>query len=291
LVAPERNPIIDLPRSRRRRQGERHLVVVPEQRPELLPQPVGEVTRSEILQSTAEQPELVQLVEQVDAAAFRTFMLYSDLGPLWSAVYEVFPEYQLVLRDAATGGHVAHGNMVPFVWDGTYNGLPRSAAEMVHLALEHNRQGLRPTALGALQAVVNPACQGTGVSARMLQHMAGAATTRGYTSLFAPIRPNQKDQYPLVPLANYVGWTRADGLPRDPWQRVHVRLGATPAGVVSRWLSVTASLDEWADWTGLVFPESGAYVIPGGLVPLDVDVEDDTGRYVEPHLWMHYRLG
>jgi hypothetical protein len=50
-------------------------------------------------------------------------------------------------------------------------------------------------------------------------------------------------------------------------------------------------LDEWADWTGLVFPESGAYVIPGGLVPLDVDVEDDTGRYVEPHLWMHYRLG
>jgi GNAT superfamily N-acetyltransferase len=268
LAARERNPNIKHPRSRG-----------------------GEVARGEILQSISEQPGLVELVEGVDAAAFPTFMLCSDLTPLWPAIYEVFSEYQLVLRDASTGRHLAHGNMVPFFWTGTYNELPQSATEMVHLALEQNRRGLRPTAVGALQAVVNPAHQGTGLSARMLRHMAGLATIRGHASLFAPIRPNWKERYPLVPLANYARWTRADGLPYDPWHRVHVRLGATPAGVVSRWVSVTASVNEWADWTGLVFPESGEYPIPGGLVPLDVDVQDDVGCYIEPHLWMHYQLG
>jgi hypothetical protein len=257
---------------------------------ELPPPRGGEVARGGILQSILEQPELLQIVKGVDAAAYPTFMLHSDLTPLWPAIYEVFPEYQLVLRDGGTGRHLAHGNMVPFFWTGTYNGLPRSAAEMVHLALEHNRRGLRPTAVGALQAVVNPADQGTGVSARMLQYMAGLATIRGHASLFAPIRPNRKERYPLVPLANYVRWTRADGLPYDPWHRVHVRLGATPAGVVSSWLSVTASVNEWAEWTGVAFPESGEYLIPGGLVPLDIDLQGDVGCYVEPHLWMHYRL-
>jgi hypothetical protein len=92
LVGREQNPILELPRSRG-----------------------GEVTRGEILHSILEQPELVQLVERVDAAAYRTFMLYSDLAPLWPAIYEVFPEYQLVLCDAATGRHVAHGNMAPSV--------------------------------------------------------------------------------------------------------------------------------------------------------------------------------
>jgi hypothetical protein len=250
----------------------------------------GSVSRSEVLQSISEQPELVHVVEDVDEIAYPTFMQHSDVTPLWPAIYEVFSEYQLVLSDGDTGRHLAHGNMVPFVWSGTYNGLPRSAAEMVNLALEQNRRGLRPTAVGALQAVVNPAEQGTGLSARMLQHMAGLATTRGYESLFAPIRPNHKARYPLVPLANYLRWTRADGLAYDPWQRVHLGLGATPVEVVSRWLSVTAPVNDWTDWTGLVFPESGEYVIPGGLVPLDVDVEGAIGCYVEPHLWMHYRL-
>jgi hypothetical protein len=246
--------------------------------------------RGEVLQSISEQPELVQVVEGVDAVAYPTFMHHSDLTPLWPAIYESFSDHQLALTDGDTGRHLAHGNMVPFVWSGTYSGLPRSAAEMVHLALEQKRRGMRPTAVGALQAVVNPADQGTGVSARMLQCMARLATMRGYASLFAPIRPNHKARYPLATLANYVRWTRADGLAYDPWQRVHLGLGATPVEIVSRWLSVTASVREWTDWTGLVFPESGAYVIPGGLVPLDVDVEDAIGCYVEPHLWMHYRL-
>jgi hypothetical protein len=37
-------------------------------------------------------------------------------------------------------------------------------------------------------------------------------------------------------------------------------------------------------------PQSGSYVVPGGLVPVEIDVEADRGHYEEPHVWMHYRI-
>ena len=161
---------------------------------------------------------------------------------------------------------------------------------MVELALQQKRRGLRPTAFGALQAVVHPAHQKGGKSSLMLQAMASQATALGMRALFAPIRPTHKTRYPLARIESYVGWIRADGQAVDPWQRVHARLGATPAGIVARWLTVTATPSDWADWTGLVFPDTGRYVVPGALVPLDIDLERNVGTYVEPHLWMHYRL-
>ena len=39
-------------------------------------------------------------------------------------------------------------------------------------------------------------------------------------------------------------------------------------------------------WTELALPESGAYVVPGALVPIQVDRERDEGVYVEPNVWM-----
>jgi hypothetical protein len=243
-----------------------------------------------VFQTLADRPAWRAVLKQVDAAAYPVFMQHTDFAPLWPLVFAAFPEYQLILVDTHTGRHLAHGNMVPFAWDGTPAGLPQSATEMVQRALEHRRRGVRPTALGAIQAVVDPACQGGGLSVQMLRGMAHLAATCRVPDLFAPIRPTQKARFPLAPFERYVGWTRPDGLPFDPWQRVHARLGATPAGIVDRWLTVTASTDEWARWTGLVFAETGPYVVPGALVPVEIDAERGSGRYVEPHLWMRYRI-
>ena len=38
------------------------------------------------------------------------------------------------------------------------------------------------------------------------------------------------------------------------------------------------------------FPESGAYVVPGALVPVEIDREAYQGVYVEPNVWMQHRL-
>lgn len=43
---------------------------------------------------------------------------------------------------------------------------------------------------------------------------------------------------------------------------------------------------EWAAWTGLEFPGSGSFVIPGALVPVAINLERDQGDYVEPNQWM-----
>ena len=36
----------------------------------------------------------------------------------------------------------------------------------------------------------------------------------------------------------------------------------------------------------MALPESGAYVVPGALVPVEIDRERDEGVYVEPNICM-----
>jgi len=236
------------------------------------------------------RPELPAVCQAVDATAYPAFMQHTDLAPHWPSIYAAFPVTQFVMIDGRTGGHDAHGNMVPLAWECALTTLPPSAVVMVERALAMVDSGRPVTAYGALQVVVSPTAQRRGLSGRMLGEMAACAARLGAESLFAPIRPTQKDRYPQWPLASYASWTRADGLPLDPWHREHVRLGAAPAGVVDAWLTTSATLAHWEAWTGLRFPERGEYVVPGALVPMFADIEAGVGRYIEPHLWMHYRL-
>ena len=37
-------------------------------------------------------------------------------------------------------------------------------------------------------------------------------------------------------------------------------------------------------------PESGRYVVPGALEPIEVDRERDVGLYVEPNVWMRHKV-
>lgn len=51
-------------------------------------------------------------------------------------------------------------------------------------------------------------------------------------------------------------------------------------------MTVRGTVAEWEGWTGMRFPESGAYVVPGALCPVEMDVEGDLGVYGEPNVWM-----
>jgi hypothetical protein len=37
-------------------------------------------------------------------------------------------------------------------------------------------------------------------------------------------------------------------------------------------------------------PRDGTYVVPGALVPVEIDRERDEGVYVEPNVWMHHTV-
>jgi hypothetical protein len=120
--------------------------------------------------------------------------------------------------------------------------------------------------------------------------MARAAGEHGLECLVAPVRPTWKERYPLTPLERYMRWERPDGLPFDPWIRLHHRLGAEILALAPRSLDVRGTVAAWEEWTGMAFPESGDYVVPGALVPVAVDREHDEGRYVEPNVWMRHRV-
>jgi hypothetical protein len=114
--------------------------------------------------------------------------------------------------------------------------------------------------------------------------MVDLARRFGFSSLIAPVRPNWKERYPLVPIEHYVRWTRPDGYAFDPWIRVHLRLGATLGPTLPRSMRITGTVAEWETWTGMRFPESGEYVVPAGLTTLHVDTDRDIGEYWEPNV-------
>lgn len=79
-------------------------------------------------------------------------------------------------------------------------------------------------------------------------------------------------------------------MPFDPWIRAHRRLGAEFVQVVPSTVTVTASVAVWERWTGMSFPETGQYVIPGALQPVLIDRERDVGVYEDPNVWMRHKV-
>jgi hypothetical protein len=216
------------------------------------------------------------------------FMLYDDTAATrWGLLYERFGEFQFWGLDASTGELVAKCNCVPVAFD-THD-LPESGwREALRTAMDDDRE---PTLLCALQIQIARSRRNEGLSAVALAEMRRIGIAHGFADLVAPVRPTLKARYPLVAAERYAAWTREDGLPFDPWLRVHARAGATLVRVCHESMHVPGTVAQWEEWAGMAFPESGRYVVPEALVPVEIDREADRGLYVEPNVWMHHRLG
>ena len=92
------------------------------------------------------------------------------------------------------------------------------------------------------------------------------------------------------PMASYAVRTREDGLPLDPWLRVHVRAGGRIDRVAARSMVIPGTVEEWREWTGLPFDATGPVVVPGALAPVMCDAEHGTAVYVEPNVWVRHRI-
>jgi hypothetical protein len=201
---------------------------------------------------------------------------------------EAVPDWQFVLFDER-GDPVVGGNCIPFEWDHDPAHLPDGIDGVLQNAAAMFAAGRTPTAASALQIVVRRDRLGHGLSRRAIETMAGIVAQHGVRDLVAPVRPTQKHRYPLIELDRYAHWRRADGSLFDPWLRAHERAGATPVGVCPHSMTITGTVDEWEEWAGMAFPETGLYVVPDALVPVAIDRERNLGTYVEPNYWMHHR--
>jgi GNAT superfamily N-acetyltransferase len=197
-----------------------------------------------------------------------------------------FADFAFFLLDE---GRVAAGGWgVPFVWDGTPEGLPEGYRTAMVASVE-DRESKRPVnAFCFMGAAVARDYDGRGLGAEVLSALTDRAREAGLGQVVAPIRPTWKHKYPLVSMADYATWSREDGLSIDPWIRTHQRMGASIVKPAPNSIVVSASVAEWEGWAAMPFPVSGAYVVPRALNLVEVDRESDRAVYREDNLWVRH---
>jgi GNAT superfamily N-acetyltransferase len=212
-------------------------------------------------------------------------MYHADLGGLFERVVAEYTEFDFYAWDDERGEVIGGGRAIPATWDGRTEGLPDRGVEAV-VEARFSEDAPTPNVLCALQIVVAPEYRGQGLSRRMIERMAEIGRDHGLDTLIAPVRPSIKHQYPLTPTDRYVAWRRGDGTHFDPWLRTHERLGAEIVKIAPESMRVSGTVTEWEEWTQMALPETGTYVVPGALVPIRVDREQDRAIYLEPNVWM-----
>lgn len=249
-----------------------------------------EIPAGHSIVSHAERPDLVDPVREASAGTFAPFMDEGDVANrLWQRAYDDWPAFQLVLLDAA-GSVAAFASAMPLWWDGSDDGLPDGWDDQVMRGVADRDAGRLPNTLGAMLIIVPRERRGGGAAGTMLGGFRAAARAAGYRAVIACVRPTEKERYPLTPIERYAAWTRPDGLPFDPWIRLHVRLGGRIARPSPRSMTIRGSLADWASWTGLSFPDSGPYVVTGGTSPVAIDMERDEGVYFDQNVWVVHDL-
>lgn len=203
-------------------------------------------------------------------------------------VRRLFADLELVLLDGEDVP-VAAGWAVPLQWDGEPEHLPGGYSDSLVRAVDGHEKGERPDTLAIMAAQVHPGRRGRGLAGEFLTAMRGLADQHDWSRVVAPVRPTLKSRYPLTPIEQFASWRGEDGQPLDPWLRTHRRLGARMIATAPTSQTMTGTVGQWEEWTGMRFPESGVYVIPDGLSTLRIDLDDDSGIYVEPNVWMQHQ--
>lgn len=238
----------------------------------------------------AQEPELSA---GLDHAAFDrswpTFMQKSPVSQFYYGYIDAVVEYALLAMDA--GEPVAKAYSVPFAL-----GIPGREElpdagwdEVIRWAHTDRLMGRDRNACSALEIVIMKERQGTGISSLMVEAMRDNAFRLGHDVIFAPVRPSLKSAEPETPMSEYAFRVRDDGLPYDPWLRVHVRAGGRILKVCPVSMTIPGTLAQWREWTGLPFDTDGPVVVEGALSPVMASLAQDCAVYIEPNVWVEHR--
>ncbi len=248
------------------------------------------VPRGHRLVRIADDPALWGPADRMCHTSWPEFMHHDPVATrFWHRLRDDWSAFQLVLADR-DGEIAAAAQAAPLQWDGTDDGLPEGWDAQFELSVADLEAERAPNALGAIQICVANGRRGEGLSGLMVEAMRQAALAAGLDTVIACVRPTEKSRYPLFPIEVYAAWRRTDGLPFDPWLRVHARAGARIVRCAPRSMTISGSLEEWQRWTGLTFPVSGPYVVEGALSPIAVDLAADRGVYYDANVWMIHDL-
>jgi GNAT superfamily N-acetyltransferase len=173
----------------------------------------------------------------------------------------------------------------PIYWNGNINDLPAGFDEAIETIIEEDK---KPNTLCGLAVVISKEHLGKGISSKIINNLKKLAKSYGYSNLILPVRPTLKSQYPTISMDNYINWEK-DNLPFDPWLRVHIKIGGEILKVASPSMIVRGTVSDWQRWTGMYFGESNKYIIQGALNPVNIDLENDLGEYIESNIWVLHK--
>ncbi len=238
----------------------------------------------------AEQPELVKEMNELHQLGWSKFMLQDEVANRYfHYLPNIFPEFQFLMM-SDEGQAVACGNAVAFRWDGSEEDLPLGWDDVIERSVKEHQAGIKANAVSAIAIVVNPQFRGSKISEIMVREMKKLVRKSRFTQMVAPVRPSLKHKYPLTPMESYVEWTIDGVCPFDPWLRIHWKSNAHIVKVANASMVIKGTVADWEAWTEMRFPESGKYVIPAALTPIEISIDNNLGVYIEPNVWMKHVL-
>ena len=233
-----------------------------------------------------DKPDYLEKVRKLNRSSWPEFLLYGDT-PSWERLYDALSDSVLLLIEP-DGFLAGTGFTAAVWWSGNTDELPASIEAILVNGLQAKEQSANT--LMAVAALVDKRSRGQKLSTMLLKEMKNLARHHGFTDLLVPVRPTWKARYPLQSLDSYVTWRTADGLYYDPWLRTHQRIGGEFIKCVDSTYKVEGSIKDWQTWTGMIFPESGSYIVEGALQPVTIDRDADRGVYHDPNVWIRHRV-
>jgi hypothetical protein len=226
------------------------------------------------------------LQRKLGASTWPELMQHDKLvNACWPNLYTDFLDIQFALFDYEK--LVGIGNMMYINWEQPFNLLPDGGVRWaMEKACQDVNQGIQSNLFVGIQILIEPTYQSRGISYHMVKTMQNIAASRGVAHVAVPVRPTLKSRFPLIPMDAYINWNKKDGLPFDPWLRVHLKLGGKIVAICHESMFMEGTVSEWEDWSDSKFPGSGQFTVEQALSPITIDLEKNKGTYVEPNVWI-----
>ncbi|MEU4178060.1 N-acetyltransferase [Streptomyces sp. NPDC026589] len=249
--------------------------------------PISTGTAALHVATLAERPDLEPALLTMESS-WPAYIAPDPMLVHWA--FERHKRHQLVLFDD-DGTVVARAVSVPLNWDGDPDTLSdRGWDEALRQCMSDTFLDRALDTLCAMEIAVVPGRKAQNLSARALDALKDHGRREGFRDLVAPVRPSLKHRHPQLSMDRYARRTRPDGLPEDPWLRVHVRAGGQVLKVCPVSMTISGSLAQWRSWTGLPLDRGGPVEVAGALSPVVVDLERDHAVYIEPNVWIRHPL-
>ena len=237
-----------------------------------------------IVEKLSDNKKLINVINKLHSEPWPVFLNEDPfVKKYWRQIYKVYPEYQLLFK--IDSEYVGVGNSAPIYWNGNIDDLPSGFDEAIKTIIEENK---KPNTLCGLAAVISKEHLGKRISFTIINNFKKLTKSHGYSNLILPIRPTLKSQYPTIPMNNYINWEK-NNLPFDPWLRVHIKIGGEILKVANPSMIVRGTVSDWQKWTGMYFGESNRYIVQGALNPINIDLENNLGEYIEPNVWVLHK--